>query len=318
LEKSNNALNIAGVPHLLGPTKAWIACVGLLTQTLDKNTMKQKINTLLISLLSIILCIEQSHAGMLDDFETSATASNRTAKESRKSSGGCSPRKKCNSSSDDDNFWLSIIFDMFFDAFRTEEQITRTTTRGFLTIGIETTLDRASNFQRNDFIKPRKIGSPLLPNIRFDINRQKVSSNVHSNDVRIEGGESLIGVQLRMTKFEEIKPADSLNFVSIHGLYRLSYGNTFNINLGAGVSVLSGNENTSGLSLTVPFYWHFHKNMGVEYKPIVTSFNGNIVTDQDLGVLFSYKAASFIVGYRSLSSVEESLSGPYFGFSLRR
>ena len=240
-----------------------------------------------------------SYAGILDDFETSATKK-RPKSEKRKSTRSCQSKKGCDNSS---GFFAELFGELLTAILRE---------------GVQGTKARSSKYYRNTYIEPRKIGSPLLPKLRLDLSSQSISPNIQGNDFRIEVGESIAAVQLRATKYKEESPTDSMDYVSAHALYRLAFGNHVNFNLGVGASFLSGNKNTSGLSITLPFYWHFHENMGIEYKPVITSFNNNIVTDQDLSVLFNYKAASIAVGYRKLSSVGEALSGPYIGFSLRR
>ena len=265
--------------------------------------MKHKMQIVVMLILIAFSFNNISYAGMLDDFETSATKK-KPKSENRNSTKSCQYKKRCNNSSDS---FAELFVEMFAEMIG-----------AVIRAGAQGTSARTKMYKSSNYFEPRKIGSPLLPTLRLDLSSQSISPNIQGNDFRIEVGESTTAVQFRATKYKENSPTDSMDYVSAHGLYRLAFGNHVNFNLGVGASFLSGNKKTSGLSLTFPFYWHFHENMGIEYKPVITSFNKNIVTDQDLSVLFNYKAASIAVGYRKLSSVGEALSGPYIGFSLRR
>lgn len=246
-----------------------------------------------------------SFGGTLDDFENDATTNRRTEERSN-TNQECQTDQECE---DDlsDNFCLDIFASIFGSI-----------TDSVLTLGSSNTVARTSSHDPNADVTPREPGSPLLPLFRLDGNKQVLNNGVFGDDLRIELGRSLLGAQLRLTNFKETSPPDSLRLTSIHGLYRLSYGNTVGVNLGAGISNLQGNSNATGFSITTPIYWHFHKHFGFEYKPVFSYFNGTNVTDSDASLMFNYHAASLVLGYRTLSSPNETLSGAYLGFSIRK
>ncbi len=244
--------------------------------------------------------------GALDDFEKDATQ-DRGAEEQASNQQDCQSASECDEDDHSGNFCIDIVSSIFGSV-----------TDAILTVGSHNTEVRASSNNSNTYITPREPGSPLLPLLRLDGSRHDLNNGLLGDDVRIELARSLLGVQARVTNFKETNPSDSLKLTSIHGLYRLSYGNTVGINLGLGISNLDGNSSTTGFSFTIPVYWHFHENLGIEYKPTFSQFNGTDVIDSDASLMFTYHAASLMLGHRTISSPNESLSGTYIGLSIRK
>lgn len=163
----------------------------------------------------------------------------------------------------------------------------------------------------------RSKGEPMLPIVRFDLQHQTTDSGLYANDVRMEFGYGPLGVQGRYTRFIEELAQDSLDYAQFHVLLRLSYTQGIGLNLGAGVASLDGNDYTTGSSFTAPMFLHLTPNIGFEFRPTVSFFNGNAVTESDSMLMLTHNSTSLSLGYRSLESASQQISGPYMGLSLR-
>ena len=162
----------------------------------------------------------------------------------------------------------------------------------------------------------RSIGDPDLPFFRLDLNYQRVSSNIDGIDGRFEIGYGPYAVQARHTRYEEKKPSEKLNFTSIHGLLRLSEDNRFEMGLGAGALLLDGDRHTSGFSITCPINWYPHRRMAIRVVPTISWLGGNSIGDYDVSAGYTRPYFSLQSGYRWLRSGDETIHGPYIGFSL--
>jgi hypothetical protein len=179
--------------------------------------------------------------------------------------------------------------------------------------------NRAKGIQSEEYktLKPRHSGEALIPVLRVDAEYQNVKGDVSAYDIRCEAGYGPIGLQVRNTHYREKSPADKLNFLQIQGLYRMSVGNKFEIDLGFGSSNLYGKKDHSGPSLSTSILVHPNEVIGFELRQSWTSFNANELSDYDFGMDLKYKRAALRMGYRWVRSEHESLNGPYVGISFR-
>ncbi len=163
----------------------------------------------------------------------------------------------------------------------------------------------------------RKRGEALIPFLRADAAYQEVESDVTAWDYRFELGYGSLGFQFRYTAYNEKEPPDALRVSEYHVLYRMSATPRFEIDLGVGGMFLSGNQENSGFSVTVPVLYHPTDFYGFEFRPVWSSINENDIQDFDLAVLFGWRYASIKAGYRWLRSPHQSLDGPEIGIALR-
>lgn len=160
---------------------------------------------------------------------------------------------------------------------------------------------------------PRRLGDPLIPFARFDLAYQYVESDVEALDVRAEAGFGPFGAHLDYTRYWEQAPADRLDLVRVLGLFRMSFGSTVEADLGCGVLTLNGDQPDSRFLLSLPVLIHPSPYWGVEFRPAWAAR----VSDYDLAALLTWRCASLKLGYRWVDSPNESLDGPYAGFSVR-
>ena len=164
-------------------------------------------------------------------------------------------------------------------------------------------------------IEMRDVGEPVIPYFRLDFNYQDVQSDVIGLDGRVEIGYGPFGLQFRRTHYEEVEPNDELDLIQINGLYRMSFSKSFELDLGLGSLILNGNRHSTGLSFTIPVQYHPSRFVGIQFRPNLSSIKGNLITDLDLGFLFSKGIFSIQAGYRWLYSPDKDLNGPYIGTS---
>jgi hypothetical protein len=175
----------------------------------------------------------------------------------------------------------------------------------------------SSQIQMGGAPAARSLGEALIPFARLGVSYQDVESDVTAWDFRAEAGYGPFGVQVRQTRYDETEPADNLTITQMHGLYRMSFGSRFEVDIGMGVFVLDGNETNSSFSLTTPLLFHPTEFFGVEFRPAWTSVNGSSIGDYDLSILAGWQYVSLRAGYRWLRSEDESLDGPHMGLSIR-
>lgn len=242
-------------------------------------------------ILALIFVISISHrvlAGKLDAFEEDTTH---------------------HEESDDDGWDMDFLADIFGDVLF----------HGVIHGGYvswERVRHRPRDYSHEQ-LRPREVGEALIPLVRFDVSYQDVESDVEAYDYRIECGYGPVGAHVNLTHYREREPHDELDLTRVHGLYRMSFGNSVEMDLGLGAVFMSGDDLHSGFSFTFPLHVHPTRIAGMEFRPAWATVNGGHIADYDLGLLLSYRNASLKIGHRWVKRTTQSLNGPHIGFSLR-
>jgi hypothetical protein len=166
-------------------------------------------------------------------------------------------------------------------------------------------------------LEARELGDPLVPFVRLDFAYQEVQSDVEALDYRAQVGYGPFALELNQTRYEETDPSSRLDFYRLWGLYRLSYSERIEVDLGAGGLILDGNDRSSGLSLTMPVLVRPYDWLLVEFRPIWSTIHGSDIDEYEAGLLFNWESLALKVGYRWTHSPNMSLDGPFFGLSIR-
>lgn len=166
-------------------------------------------------------------------------------------------------------------------------------------------------------LEPRDPGEPLIPFLRVDAAYQDVESDVDALDYRVQIGYGPIGFELNQTRYEEDEPSDHLDVYRLYGLWRLSYGQRVEIDLGLGGIIVEGDERNSGFSWTIPVLVQPLDWLLVEFRPMWSRVDGSRIDEYELGALFNWNFVAIKAGYRWTHSPSESLDGPFVGLSLR-
>lgn len=161
----------------------------------------------------------------------------------------------------------------------------------------------------------REHGDHDLPLVGADINFQTVSQQINAVDGRAELGYGPMAVQLRGAHFSDKEYAESLNVAHAHALFRISGNPAFQVNFGLGGVLLNGKNTNSGLSTTIPTAIFPRDAWGARFVPTWSWINGNRISDYDGSLEYTQRFYSGRLGYRTSYAGDQSLSGPYIGFS---
>ena len=159
---------------------------------------------------------------------------------------------------------------------------------------------------------PRETGDRQIPFVRADFTYQSLGSGLEALDYRAEFGYGPIGLHLDQTHYREEDPRDRLDLTRVYGLYRMTMGESLEVDLGFGSMWIDGNKQDSRSTFTMPIMLYPNDVLGIEFRPAWASN----VADYDIGFLISGKYSSFKAGYRWVNSLGKSLDGPYAGIAL--
>jgi len=258
--------------------------------------------------LLCLLCLFISpvtQSGALDDFESDATK--KRSSDSSSNTAHRTSSSKSDKDDDCDSITGCLLGAIFEGTFRFVLYVAAE--------GGRLSTDRMQPYPRREGVIPRNKGDILLPLFRFDTHIQSASKGVIGKDLRAEFGNGPFAFQIRRSLYQESNPSDEMTLTQWHALYRMSLGNSINLNLGLGHSQLKGNAENSAVSFTFPLYVQASKRFSWEIKPSLSNFNGSGVWDFDMAGLLTEKNYSLMLGIRRLSSLAQSISGPYLGFS---
>ena len=176
------------------------------------------------------------------------------------------------------------------------------------------------SFQRiqgpSDYENKRNPGDPLLPFCRVNLAYQSVKSDIDAVDSRFEAGYGPIALQYRFTRYDEISPDDRLDMKAFQFLYRMSISRSFELDFGIGSINLKDENNHTGTSVTIPVLIYPVNYFGIEFRPTYSDINNNSIEDYDVGLYFHVLYITLQAGYRTVTTENESLEGPYVGFSI--
>jgi len=135
----------------------------------------------------------------------------------------------------------------------------------------------------------RRSGEAMLPFFRVDIAYQSVESDIDAIDARTEGGYGPWAVQGRYTRYTERDPDDELHMYQIHGLLRITRGESAEGDIGVGAVIIEGTHTTGGFSITIPLLVHPSDHYGLEIRPSWGFISGNVLQDYDIGILAGWR-----------------------------
>ncbi len=270
----------------------------------ESNRVKQGYHLIfLMGLLAVTLT--NAVGDTLDDFEHASTTPRKSTSTttSQCSNGYCGESQSSNHDQRSYAFGDGV-FNLIIDGI--EEM---------LTYGTHVTLARSGGDYEMPQIIQRQTGSPLLPTFRLSAAWQSIDPNLEGRDFSLELGYSLFGAEFRRTVYIESNPRDqmSLNYTTF--MYRLSYGNSFQMNPGLGRLALSGNQVTTGNTIAIPMIWQFSGNHALKLWQAYSSINNVSLSDVDLSMMYFRNGYSAAIGYRVVSNPASELSGPYLGLS---
>lgn len=164
---------------------------------------------------------------------------------------------------------------------------------------------------------PRGLGEATIAFARVDLSGARMGRGIHATAARAEVGYGPWGLELVQRRYTETQPHALLELQHYRGLYRMSLGDTVEVDLGLGRLHMAGLERHRGASWTLPILVHPSVRWGVELRPSWASLNGTIVGDHELALSLGERFWSVRAGYHWLRSPAERLQGPFLGLSAR-
>lgn len=161
-----------------------------------------------------------------------------------------------------------------------------------------------------DELVRRDNGDILIPFLRYDFSRQSISGAIFALDNRVEAGYGPLAMMFEKYAFYD--RASTLTFYRQMLLYRASTSKDFELDLGAGQTVMYGTLRTPLGSFSIPVKLRVADAVTIEFIP---TWSGTI-NDYETALHWGGKFASFKVGYRYLSSPDMNLKGPFAGLAL--
>jgi hypothetical protein len=156
-------------------------------------------------------------------------------------------------------------------------------------------------------------GEPVIPFFRLDAFYQDVESDVRAVDVSGELGYGPLAFQYRHTHYTQDRPDNDLDLGQALGLYRMSFSQYVEVDLGFGAMTLDGVNRRSGFEFTVPLTIQPSPYVGARFHPAWGYLSHNTIKDFTLLLTGSLRFASLEAGYRWVSVGGVSLDGPVIG-----
>jgi len=179
------------------------------------------------------------------------------------------------------------------------------------------TVPPAGSRSEKKHITPRKPGEKTIPYVRIDESYSQINSHINAVGQRVEIGYGPFGYETRVSHYDDSDPSASLDIRQHHFLYRMSFGDDTEMDIGIGEYEISGLSRNSGDSFMLGFSVYPGEHLGIELRPTWANVNGNGISDHELAINYGERFWSLRVGYHWLAAPDSSLDGPFVGFSLR-
>jgi len=269
----------------------------------------KSLQAVLTILLLYFVTMADTQAGDLKDFEIDATQESTSDRSgSRQRSNRHRHRDSHHDHGDD---FFSALFGDLIEAVVTEVVDTSADILGSAVSAGGTNSNERIDSHTADSNR-RRLGEPLIPYFRLNLNLQNITENIYGFDGKLELGRGALAGEYRQTSYRDDKQKEQLKLKQFQFFYRMSFGNQVGVNFGLGSASLNGVNQSQGGMLSMPIIYHPQRHLAFEFRP--TWLFGEISIDElDLSTLIAYKRMAFRIGYRQLNSANESLQGAYAG-----
>ncbi len=157
---------------------------------------------------------------------------------------------------------------------------------------------------------PRELGEPLIPFFQLSAGYQHVDSDVSAANTRLEAGYGPVAFDVNWTRYKEDGVDNDLDLSEWYALYRMSFAQYLEVDLGLGTMVIAGERQRSGLSMTTPVRIQPVRNLGIAIRPAWAWIDENTISDVELTLSASVWFASLDAGYRRVKAGSSTLDGP--------
>lgn len=165
-------------------------------------------------------------------------------------------------------------------------------------------------------LAPKHLGEKNIPFLRADYSYNMLESDVTGHDYRLEAGFGPIAIQYGEMRLTEDRPSDDLVLSNWHVLYRMSFGEHVEVDLGGGQYSVEGERKNTATSFTLPIKIYWGDRFGLEYRPVWTSESDFDLSDQEVSLVYGPEHYGFKIGYRWIDAGHESLKGVSLGFAV--
>lgn len=242
---------------------------------------------ILTTIISILTITPPAAASDLDEFEEAAITEDTKQEsddeddEEGKEDEDDEVYQSLAKDDDDDDSFLESVLGVFFE-------IIIGTFFSVIGDGAKMSLARVDEGAETDTAKVeiRRTGEPTLPFFQYEHKYLRVSSDINARDDSLEIGYGPFGFNCRHTDFSEENPSDELTLTQYHLLLRISRTSSGEFGVGIGSLVMRGNDDNSGLSLTVPIKFYPGDSFGVRFKPTYSWINGNAIDEYDVSLAY--------------------------------
>lgn len=161
----------------------------------------------------------------------------------------------------------------------------------------------------------RMVGEPLIPLLRLDGQWVRTDGDISVLDSRLEAGFGPLAVDVRSSVFDEDASEVDLTETRWHLLYRMSFSDQLEVDLGIGGVEVDSESTQNAYSFTAPVRFYFNRHVGLELWPAWSEVNGMRVDDYEASLMLNLGWVSVKPGYRVWNFGSESLEGPAVGIS---
>lgn len=165
-------------------------------------------------------------------------------------------------------------------------------------------------------LAPKSIGEKAIPFLRADYSYNMLESDVTAHDYRLEAGFGPIALQYGEMRLREDEPSDELVLSNWNILYRMSFGEHVEVDIGGGRYTVEGEREHTANSFTLPIKLYFGERLGLEYRPVWTSESDFDLSDQEVALVYGPEHYALKLGYRWIEVGRESLKGVSLGFAV--
>jgi hypothetical protein len=165
------------------------------------------------------------------------------------------------------------------------------------------------------WLAPRVPGEGTLPFARLDVAAQYDSDNQQLLNSRLELGFGPFAAEGQNTRIEASDTHFEID--RCQALLRLSLSEDVEVDVGGGWLFADPRRWHRGWCASLPVLIHPNESFGIEFRPTLGNVAGDNYEEYDVSAYFSYRFAALRIGYRWLLALDEDLSGPELGITLR-
>lgn len=161
----------------------------------------------------------------------------------------------------------------------------------------------------------RPLGESLIPFATVEADYHYVDDKIDGTSGAFEIGYGPFAFRMRQEKFTEDLPGEpdaELDLTEKIGLLRLSFGSTFELDVGGGEITVDGETRESQTVFTTPARWLVTPWLNLCFRPTW----GESLEIYDAAIEPGFNFARLRLGYRWTETEGKDLSGPYAGASL--